>query len=181
MYPRTWIYRIQKTWMLSFCQTWIFRNNIYNLKIYTYPSTNYLLGFFYIMRSSKIKRSSSSERNIQAKLSNHKIDWPKCYTYARKSFLTILPKCLTFEILHNRLFFNETLHSSGLVGSPLCSNCGLDDEDPIHLFEPAKVTGSIISPLSILSSVRPCVRLSRIDLRNRSNDFSETWHEVGGR
>ena len=40
--------------------------------------------------------------------------------------------------------------------------------------EPAKATGSIISPFFA------SVRASRIDLGNRSNDFSETWHEVGG-
>ena len=28
--------------------------------------------------------------------------------------------------------------------------------------------------------VRPSVRSSQIDLGNRSKDFSETWHEIGG-
>ena len=48
--------------------------------------------------------------------------------YARKITLDNFARMFNFKIFHNRLFLNQTLYS------PLCSYCGLDDEDTIHLF-----------------------------------------------
>ena len=46
------------------------------------------------------------------------------------------------------------------------------------IFEPAKATGSIISPLSVRSSVRASV--TQLISETASRIFSDTWHEVGG-
>ena len=71
-----------------------------------------------------------------------------------------------------------TLVGAGKVSAFICVDFNISEFiDYQHRYiniEPAKATDSVISPLS----VRPFV--VRFDLRNRSNDFSETWHGVGG-
>ena len=64
----------------------------------------------------------------------------------------------------------------------VCSPLSSKEWDKIKTMEynlTSEATCSIISPLSVSRYVRPYVR-NAIDLGNRSKDFPETWHEVGG-
>ena len=132
--PRTWIDRIQNNLNAFILSNGNLQEQHIQFKNRDIPLEKLSSKLFYIMLSSKVKCKSNSESNIQAKLPNHIINWPKSYTYARKVTLDSFARMFNFKILHNRLFLNQSLHSSGLVGSPLCSYCGLDDEDTIHLF-----------------------------------------------
>ena len=75
-------------------------------------------------------------------------DWKKIYLLPRDVTVDAYTRIFQYKILNNILFLNKKLFLFGIVDSPLCSLCNLENETPIHLFSECHVSKALWADLT---------------------------------